>query len=280
MRRFTLINANGARYDLNNVVNGFLHSVAGLGYQDETEYQRIGNYYKLLRDYKEQLAVTGEVHFAQPNAQQEYQAFIKFTQLKPLLLEYQPENDSKSYLRSGTLTEVVYDEKNPLSASVTFMPMSLFYEYVDVITYPGGSDFEDGKIYDYTYNYRYRSTLDNQVIINSQTMEESPIELTFYGPLVNPVWTHYVNGVIVATGKLNTTIPNGNKFVVDTTNIPYSIKEYNSNNELIQDLYQFSDFGTQRFMQLEYGQNSLTIADDESNKVIVQARGVLYYASV
>lgn len=86
--------------------------------------------------------------------------------------------------------------------------------------------------------------------------------------------------VEVAIGKVNATIPEGNKIVIDTTTIPYSIKEYTANGALVRDLYNLSDFSTKRFMYLEFGNNRISIGDDSSNKVTTEAEGIIYYASV
>ena len=83
-----------------------------------------------------------------------------------------------------------------------------------------------------------------------------------------------------ATGKVNTTIPSNRKLVIDTETIPYSIREYDMNNRLIADLYEQSDFSTERFFMLKYGKNSIVVTDDDASTTTVIVEAQVMYASV
>lgn len=279
MRTFSLINRLGQKYTLMSSESGFFHSVSGLGYSDDTEYRRISVVYKMIEDHRSQDQIKGKVIFRQPNAQRSYQNFIKFLQLKPLSLVYIPEGSSELYYRRGTVTDVGYTETDCVQVSVTFTCWTPPFKYLNLVTYPTASA-ADGKVYDYTYDYTYRSTVANTVEIDIDTAMDCPCKITAYGLLVNPVWNHYVDGVLVATGKVNTTIPSNRKLVIDTETTPYSIKEYDMNNNLIADLYEQSDFGKKRFIMLKYGKNSIVITDDDASTTTVIVEAQVMYASV
>ena len=278
MRQYYLKNANGAVYDLTKVKESFLHSVSGLGYERENTYQRVGNHFATLKSRLKQGAFNGIVQFWRADGQRDYQAFVKFCQFEPITLVYNP-NGNKEYFSRGSISKVVYDEAKPLQAAITFTCTTPFFESVRVVTYPGDSG-EYGKIYDYTYPYRYSSATTNNVTINMDSTEESPCKLTLYGTLVNPEWRHYVNNQLVATGRVNVTIPANHHLVIDTTGDEFTIREYDNLNQFVADRYQLSDFGTTRAVYLRYGQNRITVDDDGGNKVTVVAEGELFYASV
>ena len=278
MRQIYLKNSNGAVYELTVPGKTFLHTVGGLGYEEENTYQRVGNKFATLKSKLKQGVISGTVQFWKANGQKDYQAFVKFCQFKPITLVYNPLGN-KEYFARGSVSKVDYDESKPLQAAVTFTCTTPFFESVRVVTYPGDSG-DYGKIYDYTYPYRYSSATTNNVTINMDSTEESPCKLTLHGPLVNPEWRHYVNGALVTTGRVNVSIPVNHHLVIDTTGDRFTIEEYDNLNQFVADRYQLSDFGTKRAVYLEYGQNRIAVDDDGGNKVTVVAEGELFYASV
>ena len=278
MRQFYLKNVNGAEFDLTVPKTTFLHSVGGLGYEEENTYQRVGNRFATLKSRLKQSKIQGTVQFFRNDAHKNYQAFVKFCQFKPLTLVYNP-TGSKEYFVRGSVSKAVYDEKKPLQSEIEFTCTTPFFESVRVVTYPDDGG-EYGKIYDYTYPYRYSSATQNNVTINVDSTVESPCKLTLYGPLVNPEWRHYVNNELVSTGIMNFSLPVNHHLVVDTTGDKLTIMEYDNLNQFVADRYQLSDFGTQRAVYLQYGQNRIAVDDDGGNKVTVVAEGELYYASV
>ena len=277
MRQFTLINANGETYNITEVKKSFFHSVKGLGFGEENTYQRVGNRFVMLSNRKKQGEITGQLRFWNPNAQAEYENFVKFTQILPIQIAYTPIN--KTYYARGTITEVSYEEKEALTVSVKFKQTTPFFEKVNVVTYPTDENHV-GKIYNYEYPYVYSSSVSNTVVINMDTSEESPCRLSIYGAVQNPTWKHYVNNVLVATGGITGNIPSGNRLVIDTTGDTFSMLQLDPLNNIVADMYQASDFGTERAIYLQRGQNRITIEDDGSNKVTVVAEAEIYHASV
>jgi phage-related protein len=280
MRTFKLQNANGEYYELTRT-ESFLHSVGGLGYEDDTEYRRIGNVFRMIADKRGQDVITGSVYFSQPGAQQKYQEFVRFCQQKPLTLVYVPDGQTLEYYREGTVTGMSYDEGTRQTAIVTFKCFTPPYRMLTLITLKPTDPQEGGKRYSYRYNYIYKSADTNSVNFSDLDITlESPVRIEFYGPMENPEWKHYVNGHQVATGKITKTIGAGHKVVIDTHEIPYSIKEYDANGDLYADLYEFSDFSTKRFFMLQGGNNTITVSDGASNTTDLKCVGKLFYASV
>ena len=78
MRTFTLINKDGAKYDVTTKNSIFFHSITGLGFEKESEFQRIDERFKLLKSQYAQQKIEGIVRFWQPNAEQAYFDFAQF----------------------------------------------------------------------------------------------------------------------------------------------------------------------------------------------------------
>lgn len=278
MRTFSLTNSKGTTYDLTNKGTAFLHSVGGLGYTEEGKYQRIGTRYSRYQSRMKQGVIKGSIKFWNSGAQAEYESFINFCQQTPLVLSYDP-TGSKTYYCRCTLSEADFDEKNALTIDVEFTQLTPFFEKLYVVTY-ADEDSTYGKIYDYEYPYVYTSATANSVTINQSSAIESPCKLTMYGPLVNPQWNHYVNNTLYASGAITGTIASGNRLVVDCTGDTLSMIVYDSSNNVVTDMYQESDFSTERAIYLQYGKNTITVSDEGSNKVTVVAEGEIQYASV
>jgi len=273
MRIFNLVNALGDTYKLTERQDKFLHTVKGLGLSATAEYTRIGNHFELLSYDPEQGKIQGTVRFWEPR---EYFAFAKFCQHRPLHLEYTPAD--VTYRRDGAVTKIGKDEDNPQQSDVEFTCSTPFYRQV--------SEFNDagvaagGKVYDYTYSYTYTNSVAQSIIIRSDSAVESPCKITIYGPVTNPAWRHYVDNVLVATGKVFAEIEAGRKLVIDTTVVPYQIRKLDMSNNVIVDLYQSSDFSTERFINLQYGQNTISVGGDSADPIPLQVEAMIEYDTV
>ena len=58
IRKFRLINRDGAAYDLNSK-QSFFHKVGGLGFKDDTQFQKIGTDFYALEEKFSQGEITG-----------------------------------------------------------------------------------------------------------------------------------------------------------------------------------------------------------------------------
>lgn len=277
MRQFYLINATGATYDLNVSSVSILHSVAGLGYSDAVEYQRIGERFAAVTDNLDQGVITGVVKFSQPDAYQKYFDFVRFLQNKPLRLKVV--TPVGTFYRRGTATMVDKAETALLQCTVTFTATTPYYK---VVARSNDGTSSGGKIYDYTYDYIYADDIPGTINISSDSYADpgSPAKLTIFGPVTDPTWRHYVDGDLVATGAVHVTVPDGRKLVIDSTTIPYQIMQYDLQNNLVADDYQLSDFTTARFLRLRHGLNSVSVSQDGSAIPAIALEAEVEYASV
>lgn len=277
IRNFRLINGDGVGYDL-TTRSHFLHTPSGLGFQKDMTYQRLGNLYVVLDDAYAQGQIMGNVFFPNPNAYEKYYEFIRFCQNTPIRLLYKP--STKEYRRDVVLSSVAKEELSAggLDVAVVFDCLSLFYEHFSL--FGDKEDAETGKTYDYRYGYKYADSSTNSLLIDSDSYADSPCTIYIFGEAVNPVWRHYVDNVLVATGKLNATIENGQKLRIDTTQIPYSITRVDMSNRLIGDVYAYGDFSTERFIMLKHGKNTISVSHDAVAALSVSMEAQIVYASV
>ena len=279
VREIKVINSEGQTYQL-TTQSHFIHQIGGFGFTDSTPFQRIGSMLKPLTEVIMPDSPTGSIFFPEPNAYQKYYQFARFIRRTPLHLAYNP-SGSQEYridVRVQSLEKAdMVEGHTGLNCAVTFAPLSSWYKVVDVIN---NGEVTDGKVYTYVYPYTYTNSLRQTIMIDSDSALQSPAKITIYGAVDNPVWVHYVNNVQKATGTINATIPDGNKLVIDTTEIPYSIKEYTNAGVLVADRYKQADFSTDRFFFLEEGENRISVQHFGAQTVVLGVEAHLSYETV
>ena len=276
MRKFKLINKNGTEFELTELRNTFFHSIDGLGRSRNIEYRQIGNRFRAVSDILDQGVIKGTVKFWKGNETTKLRSFLQFCEEKPLILSYEQDG---TYLRQGYVNDISRKEHDTLEVDIVFTCTTPWYKELTAISAPYDPSVS-GKIYPYHYSYEYQGLAVNEVVIESNSLMKSPCKITMKGPLTNPEWNHYVNGNFVGSGQVTATIPNGNYIVIDTTQIPCSIKEYNENDEFVLDLYPSSDINTSRFIYLENGVNRIVCNDEGVRDIYIRVDSMLEYSAV
>lgn len=251
MRQFALVNSVGESYELNDLRN-FFHSPNGLGFTRNTEYIKLGDRYKILKDGFEQAAPTGYITFKDENessAYSKYAEFSKFIQKIPLTLIYRSDKNHKIEVIPESIGKSEISKPLGLEITITFRALSFWFDELE-------------------------KTGTTSVEILSDSNRESPCAIEISGPVTDPTYTHEVDGVVVATGKVSGTIPDGAKLYIRTDTDPYEI--YSMNDGVKTDLYSASDFSTQRFIYLRNGINTITCSGASALKVT----GRLLYETV
>lgn len=284
MEKFKLINAEGKAYDV--MPKGY--DIDGFGYSNSGNYVRMGNRYVNTLEYLEQGTPSFSIFFPEETGELDYFHFYLFLQNAPLRLHIS--HDNLDFYRDVRVLEV---KKNwmpveAIEAEITVAGLTPFYKIETSFSESGAVD-QNGKTYKYNseddnfgykYDYIYGSSIPMSVVLNSDSIEPSPTKLIIFGECINPTWRHYVDGVLVSTGKLNATIPANRKVIVDATTIPYSIKLYDLQNNFIGDLYGASDFLTDRFIYLQAGKNRISVSQDDTNDVSIGVESKVFYATV
>lgn len=276
MRKFRLINGNGEAYDL-TVRRHFFHSPDGLGFEKEVNYRRVGHLHKKVSEYYAQGVITGELWIPDPLAYEKYYEFVEYA-AHDLWLYYKP--SEREYRCKVNLVEVTKEEKQALGLNigVTFQQESMWFQSVS--DFNDSSEVDEGKVYNYIYDYTYADYAANTVSFNSDSMIESPMKIYIYGLATNPQWSYYHNNILQGTGKINGTIPEGNLLLIDTTEIPYQIKQLDGLLNVVSNMYPASDFSTQRFFHALHGDNRISVAHEGTTPLKVRVEADLLYASV
>lgn len=253
VRRFKLMNANGAEWDLMRF-DAFFHAPDGLGISRSISSIRTGGDYLETDSFPDQRTVTGEMVFMNYSI---YKDFVGFVSADPLLLFYAPEN---TWYRVGCrvqfLGKTEIKTANRLICPVQFLCTGMWHESATVETDLEGA--ESPKTYPYGYNYTYfDATLGGMAIQNGNL--ESPVILSIFGPVQDPSWSLTQGGSVVSTGAVSALITEGNKLVVDSRPDRMEIAEYTQNGEYVRNLYQYSDFSTDRFVYAPPGESLLSV---------------------
>lgn len=275
IRSFTLKNSLGIIWDLNES-DSFFTDIGDMGHERDFDYEVVGNYYIEISNELKQSAPSGTIVF---NSYQTCNNFIKFIQSVPLALSYTMPGVTDTYFIDVKVSKFDKGEMQAGSVPVDieFIGIGQYYKLVTVENILSSAV---GKVYPYIYDYTYSDNTSGTVTIESDTNLDSPTKITIFGPCSNPSWTHYVNDVIQTTGKVNCDVSTGERLVIDSTSIPYSIKKFDVSMVLIDDCYADSDFSTGRFVNLQLGENKISFSHEGSENLNVVVEGLIKYESV
>lgn len=277
MRTFRLYDFDGNRYNLTSKNHLFFYAVDGLGFEKKSQFQRIEDRFALLDDYIDQGKIVGTIKFWQPDAELQYFNFAQFCQNQPIMMDYN--NNYGTYSRRGIITSIKRSDGKgtPLEIEIEFSAATPWFKTIS--KYNEGT-ITGGKVYDYTYDYTYSESVINTVSIDSDSYQSSPVRLVIFGEAVNPSWRHYINNVLVSSGKINGTVLDNHRLIIDTTTIPYSIKQFDMLGNVVSDMYQQSDFSTKRFVRFGHGTNTVTFSADNVNILNVRVEAEIEYATI
>lgn len=278
MRQFYLTNGNGARYSLMDTAH-WLYEPKGLGLKFGSKYEQAGSNFIRTKTITKPKDVSGTIMFTGKDRYEHYSEFAHFIQIEPLTLIYNP--DGNEYQAQ---VEIIELEKSEIDAETRILQCDIDIKRMSrwrkIIIQRNDNDVIAGKVYPYTYDYTYGKDIANNVTIESDTAYESPCKITIIGICTNPVWRLYSNGDLISTGKVYTDLIAGERIVIDTTTIPFSIKKMDASNNLIADLYQLSDFSTPRFFFLKKGKNRISIGHDGVTALELAVEAHLEYETV
>ena len=277
MRTFKLIDNDGNEYNITAKNDLFFYGVDGLGFSNESKFQRIEDRYAVLSNYVKQGKVKGTIRFWQPNAEQSYFDFAQFCQNIPIKMVYNPGFDE--FVRDGLVTSITRSDGkgDSLEIEIEFSAQTPWYK---IITQHNDGSVTGGKVYDYDYDYQYTTAIQNSVSVDSDSYQSSPVKLIIYGPATNPSWRYYLNGNLETSGQVNGNVLADHVLIIDTTTIPYSIKQFDLMGNEVSDMYQQSDFSTGRFIRFGKGRNTITVLAENTNRITVGVEAQIEYATV
>lgn len=282
------------------------HDISGLGFDEQTDFASVGSVWKLNSVSYSQKPVSGKICFTDRKGTTpytKYTHFKTFIDKTPLTLIYYPEGiDGLSYrkkVRVTKLEKTELDKYGVLDVGIDFTPYTPWYEIVEaknggeIVEHDTGWVWGDGDenpplVFEPTAGMnaipaKFRNEVRAPVDIYSKVDNDSPLKITIHGPVVNPVWTHYVDNNLVASGGFDSnaslTINSGERLVIDNTEGEYSMTVY-SNNALPRNVYSLRDFDQQCFFTLRKGKNTIVVTSTSTSAIKVELEGHIHYATV
>ena len=294
-RNFSLVNSGG--YVLNLLTTSILlYDPTGLGFDTDDIYRQVGNRFIFLGAGAVQQRITGKVGFFGDDPYEAYFQFVQFCDFAPLTLIYTPNPaggsraSAKQYRRHVRLARVDKAEINHdgyLEVPVEFACLDPWHKIVNVTNNPSDDDVTASFEWDLNWpdpdeGLLFGAQALMTVIVESDSHEDSPCRLEIFGPITNPSWTHYVNGIEYSTGSVECIVAADQVLVIDNTSDPYEIALYTAEaRTFISNEYQNSDFSTKRFVDLQYGTNQIRIASEDTSVIVpVGLEARISYASV
>ncbi len=230
IRNFYFENEIGKRIDCQKINGGlFLYSVTGLGYEENIEYERVGNTFVLNHKETVQNIITGELEFYDMTYD-EYQNFSNFIlKSKDIKLIYIPKTrDRIEYYRDIDICKIEKseeDEYSILTCPIEIKCKSLWYKKTTAIydmkaqTNEIRWDFKwDSKFVDYdTRKLKY---------INHGHIE-APILVEINGHVINPKISLYIEGELYQEVPFLIEIAENEKILYGTKENEFYINKQN-----------------------------------------------------
>lgn len=288
MRTFTLVNGEMQSCNL-TAKELFFHNPNGLGFERSNTYRQIGDRWVRVNRKNKQKGITGSVALLGPDPYLSYFNFVTFLQKEPLVLLYRPNDQAAPNTASGTtyrmnvdvakLEKTEMEHEGYMDCDITFTPLTPWYKYAAITN---GNTVDDELLkWGVVWGIEWGPLDEFSQGIRSTSPIDSPSRLTIYGPITNPEWTHYVNGQVYETGKVNATIRDSEYLVVDSLSDPYTIHRRSSiDGSFIENLYMNSDFTTKRFVTIKNGSNIIKVEGDSEKTPLVKLEANIYYESV
>lgn len=285
MRSFLLRNTStGVNFNLTSD-DVLLHDVSNIGFTKEETYRQLGDRYALASSKWSQDTINGAIAFYGKDPYVQFREFADFISNGNFQLGYFPDNRKNEYYwKKVNVTSVVKTEINKygfLDVGVSFTPMSPWYTVV------GDSNIGSTGNKTFKFPFSWPVTFDSSSPVSSLSIDsdssiDSPTRIMIYGPCKNPRWTHYVGGIPTLDGKVNITLTENEYLLIDCMNIPFKIRKYEISTGYFEEVYQKSDFTTNRFVYLKKGRNRIDIADDMTHAQGLKCKveGHLYYDTI
>lgn len=271
-RQFKLINSVGAEYDLCNARHRFI-SPDGLGFSKSFDSLQVGSVFVLAESNLNQQPITGEIVF---KAYSDYSDFVKFIATGNLTIAYQPRDFTTWYYRSCTVKSLGKSEIDPnthrLHCNVDFLCFSQWYE--SVFAERTNEVKGDSTEFPLVFPFTFVDVNTNEVNINNSNTSLAPCTIKIAGPCANPKWYLIVNQNVIAKGQVSITLNIGERLIVDANIESMRIVKVVDDEEI--NVYQLSDFETERFIYAPSGKSTLLFTHDSSTAldVVVEVRKV------
>lgn len=227
IRNFYFENEKGNRIDCQKVNGGlFLYNVTGLGYEENIEYEQLGNVFIQNNKKIAQNIINGELEFY-GMTYDEYLEFINFILASSeLKLIYVPKtNNRNEYYRDIDVCKIDKSEEddfNVLKCPITIKCKSLWYKQTTAIYTIEPKDNEIRWDFEWDSKFTDYDTRSLQYINEGHI--EAPVLIEINGYIVNPKIELYIEGQLYQTVTFTTEIAEYEKLLYGTKENDFYIK--------------------------------------------------------
>lgn len=235
IRNFYFENETGKRIDCQKINGGlFLYNVSGLGYEENIEYERIGNTFVQIKKELAQNTISGDLEFYEMTYD-EYCDFVNFIiTSKSLKLIYVPKlNNRTEFYRDIDVCKIEKteeDEYNILTCPIDIKCKSLWYK-------------ENTAVYDIKakeneirWDFEWDSSFANYDTRNLQFINighvEAPVLIEIEGHVINPQIELFIEGELYQTVTFNVEIEEYEKLLYGTKENEFYINKQNTDGTL------------------------------------------------
>lgn len=308
MRYVKLKNSAGVEYDL-TTKNALFHNIQGLGFSEDGDYKAIGDVWVLSSVSNQQSPISGDICFGyEDDPYGTFNTFANFIRETPLTFLYFPKGlGGTCYMkrvRVSSLEKGELNEYGVLDCPVEFLPQTPWYEEISIETSASEKDvdapgwvwggtsptslplvFEPSTDDGTKRKARFRGEYIKSVQVKSNTSKKNPVRITLSGPLMNPFWSHYVDGKLVSSGGFvaseTVSVGENEKLVIDNTDGKYSLKICRADTgELLRDVYRLRNFNLPCFFYMQEGNNQFVISSSDGRVNQIKVEGHVYYDTV
>lgn len=307
MRYFKLENANKETFDL--TTEEFLfHDISGLGFEEDNDFRRVGPLWRLESSVYRQKNITGKMCFTdrgQSTPYEKYWQFISFINTDPLYLCYWPYGlagkEYRKRVRVSCLEKSEINKYGAIDERIEFSPYTAWFERIFAENSIEESDgqaqwiWDQGALWRDSFDdplppggelvrYKFGNETKNYVAFDVDAGTTGLVKLTIHGPAVNPLWNHYVDGILKTTGGMNNspglTLSESETLVIDNTTSFYTMTVINTATGVHRNVYSLRDFDKKCFIELSGGANTISVVSGDGEPLKIEMEGRLYYATV
>lgn len=235
IRNFYFENETGKRIDCQKVNGGlFLYNVSGLGYEENIEYERVGNTFVPTKKELAQNTITGDLEFYEMTYD-EYTDFVDFIiTSKSLRLIYVPKTSNRiEFYRDIDVCKIdktEEDEYNILTSPIDIKCKSLWYKE-NVAVYDMKA--KDNEIrWDFVWDSAFVDYDSRNLQYINTGHVEAPILVGISGYVKNPRIELYIEGELYQTVIFNVEIQEYEKLLYETKENDFYINKQNTDGTL------------------------------------------------
>lgn len=235
IRNFYFENETGKRIDCQKINGGlFLYNVSGLGYEENIEYERVGNTFIPTNKELVQNTITGDLEFYDMTYD-EYCNFVDFILASDFLrLVYVPKKTNRTeYYRDIDVCKIdksEEDEYNILTSPIDIKCKSLWYEENKVIYTTKGE--EDEMIWDFKWDSKFSDYNTRSLEYINKGHIDAPVEIVVNGPVINLKILLFAEGELIQSVPINIAIEEYEKILYGTKENDFYINKQNTDGTL------------------------------------------------